>query len=821
MPLKKYHLKRKFHLTPEPRGGLRASRKTLRFVVQAHHASHLHYDFRLEMDGVLKSWAIPKGPSLNPADKRLAVMVEDHPYKYKDFEGIIPEGNYGAGSVIIWDEGTYELLEAKKNSFSFVLHGKKLKGAFHLVKIRDKENTKNAWLLIKSNDEFAKKENILEQNTSVRSGKTLEQLENKTTQESNSAPAKKLKKTSMPQVRPMLAKAVSKPFDRKDWLFEIKWDGFRIIAYVQSKKTKLISRNQKDYTQIFSPIYKELSSLDVEAVLDGEMVVLNEKGISEFQLLQEFQKTQKGELTYCVFDLLWLNGQDLRHLPLIERKALLKKHFSKLAHIQISDHILEKGKAFFKAALSHHLEGIMAKDANSTYLEGQRTSNWLKVKTHERQEAIICGFTAPQGSRENFGSLVLGLYGKNGKLKYIGHTGSGFSHTSLSDLKKQLDKLVQKKSPFPSPPKTNNSVTWVKPKLVCEVKFSEWTQDGSMRHPIFMGLREDKPARATVREKKEPLPKNHTTPAKKKSLSQQDAVEVSINHHRLQLTHLDKIYWPDGGYTKGDLISYYRSIAPFILPYLKDRLENLNRHPNGIQGNSFYQKNVEDLPSWIKTKTLHSQSANHDVHYLVCDQEATLVYMVNLGCIEMNPWLSRIQSLEHPDFCVIDLDPEGIGFEAVMKTAQYIHRLLEKIEVESVCKTSGATGLHICIPLGAKYTFEQSLQFAKLIAAITNLKLPEITSTIRSPAARQGKVYLDCLQNRHGQTIVAPYSVRPKPCAPVSTPLLWQEVNSRLDPQKFTIKTIQKRLDKYGDLGKMILGKGIDLLACIKKLEKI
>lgn len=850
MGLKEYKNKRVFSKTPEPDTppvAFESTQHRLRFVVQKHAASRLHYDFRLEMAGVLKSWAVPKGPSLNPNDKRLAIMVEDHPYNYKDFEGIIPKGNYGAGRVIIWDEGNYNhvdedsgeraLLQGlKKGHLHFILHGKKLHGEFNLVRLND-QRQKNAWLLMKVADKFASAADILKKATSVRSQLSIEQM----TEDATVTSKKKLStddfvgaiKRPMPEeIRPMLATLVDKSFSDPAWGFEIKWDGYRIIAFINNKKVELISRDQQDYTNIYSVVARELSQLKIKAIVDGEMVVVDESGSSHFRLIQQYYKSQQGTLIYYIFDILWCNGYDLRKLPFYKRKQLLEKIITPSSHVQLSEHIVEDGEEFFDIALSHHLEGIMAKRLDSHYEAGHRSVDWLKIKFHHQQEAVICGYTAPRGSRKHIGALVLGVYDR-GHLIYIGHTAGKLNAELLKDLKQRLDRLSQPQSPIHPVPKTNAAVTWVKPQLVCEVKFSEWTEDGRLRQPIFLGLRPDKLARSVRREKELPLkkvvkkskkPSKNSTKTKQPINTPTSAVDnknITINQQNLNLTHLDKLYWPKEGYTKGDLIAYYLSIAKFILPYLKNRPQSLNRHPNGINGENFFQKNHDKHPEWVMTHMVHSDSESRDVEYLLCQNAATLVYMVNLGCIEINPWLSRIPSLDKPDFCVIDLDPEDIEFTAVVKTAQAVHRLLDDIGAANYCKTSGASGLHVCIPLGRKYDYEQSKQFAQLIATVINNQLPKITSIVRSPRQRQGKVYLDFLQNRRGQTLVAPYCVRPRLGATVSTPLHWEEVTHKLTPQQFTINNIKQRIEKYGDLWKPVLGKGINLQQCLKKLQTL
>ncbi len=810
MLLNNYKKKRNFTQTPEPKGIVKKKSSRLRFVVQKHHASHLHYDFRLEMAGVLKSWAIPKGPSLNPKDKRLAIMVEDHPFKYKDFEGVIPAGNYGAGGVIIWDEGTYEILDSSslaKGHLNFNLDGKKLRGEFTLVKFRSTE--KNTWLLIKRADKYATSADILKADQSVRTGKALQPK--KVAGEKKKPP----KKTSvkMPSgIKPMLAYLIDKPFNREGWIFEIKWDGYRIIAYVNNKQVTLFTRNLKDYSQIFSPVTHELSQHNISAILDGEMVVLDSSGYSHFQLLQQFQKSGQGQLVYMVFDLLWLNGEDLRKLPLSERKKLLLENLPAMEHIRISEHIETVGKDFFKVASARGLEGIMGKDYQSPYLSGKRSRSWLKMKATKGQEAVIAGYTAPRGSRPYIGALILGVYAED-QLVYIGHTSGKLNEKALGALKKKLDSLAQPVCPFSKKPKTNSAVTWVKPVLVCEVTFTEWTEDGHLRHPVFIGLREDKPAKLVHREQ----PMATTTVID----SKHEKNRVMINHHHLTLTNLNKVYWPAEKYTKGQLIAYYQAVAKFILPHLQDRPEVLHRHPQGIAGESFFQKNIEKTPSWIKTKVFYSEHAQRSVRYMICQDEAALIYMINLGCIETNPWLARIQSPENPDYCVLDLDPENIAFEAVILTANTIHKILERAGVTNYCKTSGKRGLHIYIPLSAGYSFEQSRQFAEIIADLAHQQLPDITSLVRSPAQRQGKVYIDCLQNRPHQTLASPYSVRPVPGATVSTPLRWQEVNKRLSPTQFTIKNILARLEKIGDLWAELDKSPVDLEASLQAVKKL
>jgi bifunctional non-homologous end joining protein LigD len=818
--LETYRRKRKFQRTPEPRGKAAGRGGALRFVVQKHDATRLHYDFRLELDGALKSWAVPKGPSLDPADKRLAVMVEDHPLDYRTFEGVIPAGNYGAGSVIVWDEGTYHALGSPdrraseqtlrdglaRGHLTFVLDGQKLRGEFSLVKL--KRGEANAWLLIKKRDEFAAPRDVTRDDRSVRSGLTIREV---------GAPAPRPRggrkraagrsKAEMPRnVRPMLATLVDAPFDRPGWIFEPKWDGYRAIAEVGPDRVRLYSRNQQPFESKFTSIVRSLGDLGHEAVLDGEVVALDAEGRAQFQLLQNYQKTGRGNLVYYVFDLLYLDGRDLRTRPLLERKKLLRSILGRRADIRLSDHVEGDGVAFFRAAINKGLEGIIGKDGASPYREGARGAAWVKIKTRQRQEAVIGGFTAPRGRRAGLGALVLGVY-EGSELVYIGHTGGGLDTAGLADLRSRLDPLVIDECPFRERPRTNAPVRWVTPKLVCEVVFQEWTGDGRMRQPIFVGLREDKPARAVRRE----VPRPVEAVASEREASPDSGPK---------LTNLDKVYWPADGYTKGDLIAYYREVASVIVPHLRDRPMSLHRHPDGIDGESFFQKDVSRRPppSFVRTVVVPSGSGGDTVTYTLCQDEPSLLYLANLGCIELNPWHSRVGSLERPDYLVIDLDPQDLPFARVVAAALAVRKVLDQAGAVSVCKTSGKRGLHVCVPLGARYEYDLARRFAEVVATIVQGELPGSTSMVRSPALRRRRVYLDCLQNRRGQTLAAPYSVRPVAGAAVSTPLRWSEVRRGLDPSRHTIKTILARLDKVGDLWEPVHGPGPDLAECLDRI---
>lgn len=795
MSLKEYKAKRHFTETSEPKSSKKRQSGSLNFCVQKHAARRLHYDFRLEYKGVLLSWAIPKGPSLNPQDKRLAIKVEDHPIDYQHFEGTIPKGNYGAGTVEIWDAGTFITPKSnhpkqiedeftrglKQGHLSFILHGKRLNGEFILQKLKKDEPDDNSWLLIKKPDAY----------------------------QTNTDPIRihKKSKGKMPDFfTPMLATLVDEPFDDDEWLFEIKWDGLRALTFIKNGKVDIRSRNNLSFNNRFPLIIQDLVRIKNNVILDGELVALDDKGKSHFQLIQNYQR-EESSLCYYVFDLPFKDGEDLRDLPLIERKNLLKNFLEQLnlPYVQFTDHILKEGKSFFKLAAKEKLEGIIGKKITSTY-ESRRSPDWVKIKTHLRQEVIICGFTEPKGSRKKFGALIVGIFNKNKELTYVGHVGGGFDAYLLTQVYDELRSLITNKCPFKQEPKVNSPVTWVRPKLIAEVSFAEWTKDNNMRQPIFQGLRDDK----KPQDIKQEIPKI--------SPPSQSIKGSSKNLKDLSLTHLDKVYWPKEGYTKGDLIKYYEKVAPYILPYLKDRPIMLHRYPEGIEGKDFYQKDLNfNPPDWIKTFLLEQEGKINN--YLLIDDVRSLLYAINLGSIDLHPFLSRIASLHHPDFCVIDIDPHDVTFDAVIEVTHALHDLLEKANIDHYCKTSGGKGLHIMIPLHAKYDYSQSRQFAEIIGYLVHKKFPKITSLERSPEKRPKKIYVDCLQNRISQSLVAPYSVRPRQNAAVSTPLEWKEVNSKLDLSAFNIQTVPNRLKKMGDILKPILGKGINLKKSLEALE--
>ena len=854
MALNLYRKKRNFGETPEPSSGKEKSSAKLTFVVQRHDASHLHYDFRLEMDGVLKSWAVPKGPSMKAGERRLAVHVEDHPLAYGKFYGEIPEGNYGAGIVEIWDNGTYVPLEPDnsksaeklllhqyyKGDLKFILKGKYLKGAFALVRMND--GTDKNWLLIKKSDEHAVKSYNIASLDPVKpfhkkktpkgkeKSRASERKESKVSpdQETDAEPG--LPKTPIEKSweklkKPMLATLTSKHEDNPDWMYEPKYDGYRAIAKINKGKVTLVSRNGNSFNRQYQPLVPELEKFEDDLILDGEIVIEDKKGISNFQLLQNYTTTKKGVLRYYVFDILYLNGYAVTSLPFSQRRELLEAVFAKvkLTNVQPSPSVREDGKELMERLTKLGYEGIIAKESNSPYFPGLRSNSWLKLKNQQSLEAIICGYTAPQNSRKFFGSLILGTHDK-GKLVYIGNCGTGFTEATLEELHQRFEKLKIPESPFDVSPKMSGQKgkpTWIKPELVCNVQFANWTEDKHLRVPVFMGLREDK--------KESEVMKNNDTKATelgKRSASQEyeeNDVELTINGKKLKVTNRNKVYFPETGTTKGEIIDYYRKISKWILPYLKNRPESLNRHPNGITKPGFYQKDMDtnQIPEWVRTEKQYSKSNEEYLDYLVCDNEATLVYMANLGCIEINPWHSTFDKPDDPDYMIMDLDPGEIGFKEVVRTALKIRDVCTEIGIKTFCKTSGATGLHVYIPLKKRYTYDEIKLFGELLATAVQQQLPDTTSIERTVSRRRDKIYIDFLQNRKGQTIAAAYSVRPKPGATVSTPLEWTEVNERLNPKDFTIYTIFDRLKEKGDLWKGVLGKGADIGKALGKLENI
>jgi bifunctional non-homologous end joining protein LigD len=835
------------------------------FIVHKHAARQMHFDLRLEMDGVLRSWAVPRGPSYDTNDKRLAVKVEDHPLEYGDFEGIIPAGNYGAGGVIVWDRGEWVPIEdpregLEKGKLLFELNGYKLHGKWTLVKIKKSEKD---WLLIKERDAWVKQPGDQFPEESVLSGLTVEEVKAGVSGTAKLRQALIDENVPRARVEPksvelMHAETADEAFTRDGWLFELKLDGYRLLASKAGGEALLLTRNGNDYTQVFPEVARAVKAIPLdEFVIDGEVVVLDPKGKPSFALLQ-----QRGRLaspidvkqaavelpaTFFAFDFLAFEDFDLRPLPLRRRKEVLRDSLARLGAVRYLDHIERDGEAFLEQVNSMGLEGIVAKKADSPYRAG-RSSQWLKIKAEPSDDFVIVGFTQPKGTRTGLGALQLADYVR-GALVYAGRVGTGFSASQLDDLYALLSPTARSEAPCfgpivasrPDPlsseqiPDTRTT-TWVEPTYVCEVRFREWTPDGLLRQPAFLRMRNDKRPHDCERQGAEwAEPSTSVLPVTADSDSSVAGKEVLASTAATEplppvrapapktvtFSNLNKVFWPAERYTKGDLINYYRDVAPWLLPYLRDRPVVMTRFPDGIDGKSFYQKDAPEFaPDWIRTAAIWSEDTQRDIRYFVCDDVESLVYIANLGTIPLHIWASRVASLELPDWCVIDLDPKEAPFGDVIRTAQVLHRICESIGLPNYVKTTGKTGLHILLPLGRQLTYAQSRTLGELLARLVIRELYDVTTIVRVVTKRADKVYLDYLQNRHGQLIVAPYSVRPLPGATVSMPLEWDEVNSSLNPKAFTIKTAVERMEKLGsDPVLAVLATKPDLASALEQLS--
>jgi len=854
-----------------------------RFVVQQHAARRLHYDLRLEFGGVLHSWAVPKGPSLDPQEKRLAVETEAHPLEYVDFEGLIPQGNYGAGAMIVWDRGVFvphldpeEGLATGKQLFE--LKGYKLRGLWTLVRTKKagaggKSEPSKEWLLIKKPDAWGSGEDAADLPAgSVLSGLTVEELaagEDRAAVirdelEAAGAPAADLR---LVDVQPMLAETADGPFSRPGWLFELKYDGYRLLAAagaaaagVETKQAArgaggrlaaLAYRSGRDATAAFPEIARALAALPYASLLlDGEVVVLDDQARPVFARLQ--QRAMLGRrpdveraavehpATYQVFDLLAFDGFDLRPLPLSRRKELLRSVLPAAGPLRYTDHLEERGEELYAAARGMGLEGLVAKRADAPYRAG-RSADWLKVRAGASGDFVVVGFTAPKGGRatgkaHGFGALHL-AWMDGARLVYAGRVGSGFTARQQREILAQLDDLRRPEpplSPRPGEPPVaaGDEHTWVEPRLVVEVRFTEVTTAGHLRHPVFARLRPDKP------------PGECTAPAGLAAAAGEGGhdeeppevkVEPTAPRPEVRLTNLDKVFWSAeeagdaaeegsgaeaGVVTKGDLLAYYDAVADHLLPYLADRPVVLDRYPDGIAGKSFFHKHApEHTPEWVRTEPVWSEEAAEGQRLFVCDDRETLLYLVNLGSVPLHVAAARVAAPQHPDWCILDLDAKDAPFAAAVEVALALRRLTEEAALPAYVKTSGASGLHVLIPLGARVTHEHSRQLAELLARVVASQLPQVASVARLPGARPGKVYVDFLQNGHGKLLVAPYSARPLPGAPVSMPLTWDEVGEGLDPKHFHVRNAPARLAAWkADPLRPVLDEAPDLVAALGRL---
>jgi len=825
-----YRAKRSLERTPEPAGAVARESGRL-FVVHQHAARRLHFDLRLEMEGVLRSWAVPKGPSYDSAEKRLAVHVEDHPLEYGDFEGLIPKGNYGAGAVIVWDRGRWtpigDPLEGlAKGKLLFELHGYKLRGTWTLVKIKKSEKD---WLLIKERDAYASADPEELPAQSVLSGLTVEELGEG--RDAGEVIRRELTRLGAPKstvelktVKVMLAETAEKPFTRKDWLFEPKLDGYRVLAARVKGESRLVTRNGNDCAASFPEVVRAVAALPFERlVLDGEVVALDDEGRPSFQRLQGRARFLRPidirhaaveyPVTYYAFDLLGFEDFDLRPLPLTQRKELLRRVLPPLGALRYLEHVEEEGEVLYHEAERLGLEGVVAKKANAPY-KGGRSQHWIKIRSRKTDDFVVVGFSAPKGSRGGFGALQLADY-MNGELVYAGRAGSGFSDRQLAEVTRQLEQHKRADPPCSGPIPQEKGITWVEPLLVCEVEFTEWTHEGLLRQPVFLRFRDDKRPEECVRPEGAGRESDETEkvilsePERARDLSGEPSKPTGkIPRSRarprneeqelpFELTNTKKIFWPDDGYTKGDLLEYYRAVSPWLLAYLRDRPVVMTRYPDGIAGKSFFQKDAPGFrPEWIRTERMWSEDTQREIDYFICDDVASLLYVINLGSIPLHLWASRRPTLEKPDWCVLDLDPKGAPFEHVVELALAGRELCRKIDLPVMIKTTGSSGLHLMIPLGRQCTHEQSRTLGELLARCMVDQLPATATLARQVSRRDGKVYVDYLQNGSGKLIVAPFSARPLPGAPVSVPLKWREVNQELDIRAHTIKTVPERMRK-------------------------
>ncbi len=847
-----YRAKRSPDRTPEPFGPVSPVPGNL-FVVHKHAARNLHFDLRLEMDGVLRSWAVPKGPTYDQAEKRLAVKVEDHPLEYGDFEGVIPAGNYGAGGVIVWDRGEWVPLEPwreglEKGKLLFELKGYKLHGKWTLVKIKKSERD---WLLIKERDSYliapGASDNFSEE--SVLSGLTVEEI--KSGDGPGAAICKALEqegkalraRVDPKKVEPMHCDTRDDAFTDDDWLFELKLDGYRLIASKCKGEALLLTRNGNDYTSVFPEVARAIKAMPYdEFIIDGEVVVCDEKGLPSFSRLQKRGRLSSPmeirsaavnlPTTFYAFDLIAFEDFDVRPVPLLRRKELLKDVVPALGAVRYLDHIEGEGEAFLKQVTAMGLEGIVAKKSDCPYRKG-RSPHWLKIKAERTGDFVVVGYTKPKGNRAHLGALQLADW-VNGTLVYAGRVGTGFDDGLLTELHELLDPIVRRDPLCAGPvhgigteplkseliPETTTTV-WVDPVHVCEVRYREFTPDGLLRHAAFIRMRNDKRAHECERQGWGSTPVE-AAPVASDPPAEEKPAAVKSSGKTVAFSNMTKIYWPADKYTKGDLIEYYRAVSKWLLPYLANRPVVLTRFPDGIDGKSFYQKDAPAFaPDWMQTIPIWSEDTQREIRYFICDCEEALLYLANMGSIPLHIWASRNGSLELPDWCVIDLDPKEAPFSDVIRCAQVLHRVCESAGLPNFVKTTGKTGLHIMIPLGRQCTYEQSRLLGELLARVVLRELSDIATITRHVTKRGDKVYLDYLQNRHGQTIVAPFSVRPLAGATVSMPLVWDEVDGALDPRTFTIRTALERMERTGaDPVASVLDYKPDLTGALDQLAK-
>jgi bifunctional non-homologous end joining protein LigD len=809
------------------------------FVVQKHAATRMHYDLRLEMDGVLQSWAVPRGPSLDPADKRLAVMVEEHPLDYADFEGVIPDGNYGAGPVIVWDKGRWAPIYEEKHpggladgKLLFDLYGYKLHGRYALIKT--KRGTEGEWLLVKKPDAHASK--IPPDDRSIFTARTVEDV-GEGRAPGDALPAE-LERLGAPRravdaagVELMLAEPRDHVPGGAGWVYEIKYDGYRLLATQTGGRARLFYRRGREVAALYPDVAAAVARLPYDGiVLDGEIVVPDEEGRPSFQRLQQRSQLSRAAdiaraavrspAQLMVFDLLAFGGFDLRPLPLVARKALLQRLLPPAGPLRFVEHIPERGREMFEHVLALGLEGVIGKRADSPYRAG-RSREWIKVKKEHVDAFVVVGFIRPEGERIGFSALHLARREDDGRLIYTGDVGSGFDDALLKSLRARLDRKKRDQPTCEGAPRVRRSV-WVEPEVVVEVRYLEHTEDGTLRQPVFLRLcdGDDRPTPA-------PPPPSRRAGAAPDAAPDEPPPSAAPARPRapdpsqLSLTNVHKVFWPDEGYTKGDLIEYYRAVAPWILHYLRDRPLVMTRFPDGIHGKSFFQQDAPShIPGWMRTETLWSEESHKEIRYIVCDDVSSLLYVANLGSIPLHVWSSRTATLHAPDWTILDLDPKGAPMADVVTVARALKALCDEIGLPAYVKTSGKSGLHVLVPLGRQCTYDQGRELALLLARVVCDDLPEKATLERVIGARGGRVYVDCFQNGHGRLLVAPLCVRPEPGATVSTPLAWSEVTPKLDVRAFTIRTVPERLaKKKKDPLAPVVEERPDLLGALTRLQ--
>ncbi len=847
MALDTYRAKRDFKRTKEPPGKAVRETSSRKYVIQKHAASHLHYDFRLELDGILLSWAVPKGPSLDPADKRLAMQVEDHPVEYGDFEGTIPRGEYGGGTVMLWDEGSWTpegdaRAAYTKGHLKFSLQGERLHGAWSLVRTSGSKfggkDGQRAWLLIKAKDAAARAGGaaiVDDVKDSVRSGRTMQTIaadgdkvwhSNRSVARHVAAgavkarrkarlPANKAKARGLPGVaaalpsrlQPMLATLVANAPTGDDWVHEIKYDGYRMLAHIAKGKCALFSRSGKDWTATFGQVARDLLLVDVrEAWIDGEVVVVDAQGRSRFQMLQNaIAEPADASFMFFAFDLPFADGRDLRRVPLVERKAVLRAAVGAgKGCVRVGPEVVGNGADFFRQSCSLSLEGAISKRLDSEYADGARSRQWVKVKCVRRQEMVIGGFTPPQGARREFGALLLGVHDGNG-LRYAGKVGTGFDEAALQRIGKLLRARERASSPFADTPRGYDvrGARWVRPDLVAEVAFTEWSAEGALRHPSFKGLRTDKDAKLVVRETAEEsmpvAPAKSGKAIKPATWSRAAPVAKPASVAGITITHADKAYFPEAKVTKLALAQYYEDIAPVLLPYLAGRPLSLVRCPNGWSGQCFYQKNVADHMDAAVARIAVTTSSG-PATYMGAKSAKALVALVQWGVIEVHPWGSRAPRLDACDTLVFDFDPdEKLEWSALVEGVQVLRALLDEFKLKGFLKTTGGKGLHVVVPIRPPLPWPRAKAFAKAVATLLARTLPQRFTATLAKDKRKGRIFIDYLRNGEGATAVGPYSVRARRNAPVAAPIAWEELRTDVRFDHFNLHNIRERVRKGPD----------------------